>query len=169
MAGKASMTIKCKKCGHTFQPRVHVIGPWRCPSCEAKNPNLKRHYRSVADVCILGLIATAVIVTLGFRDGGLTLGVVLSAAHGVLLLVTAVLVYKSKTPWTDTVAKTLIWIVFSLAVVFNVVLLLVVAGKLNLPAAIIYAVVFPYLFWLDSQANKCTASQPPPTLEDGQA
>ena len=169
MADKASVTIKCKKCGNAFQPHVKTKGPWRCPSCEAKNPNLKRHYRSVADVCILGLIATAVIVTLGFKDRGLALDVVLSAAHGVLLLVTIVTDYKSKTPWTDTVAKSLIWIVFSLAVVFNVVLLLVVAGKLNLPAIIIYAVVFPYLFWLDSQANKCTASQPPPTLEEEQA
>ena len=169
MADKASMTIKCKKCGNVFQPRVNTKGPWRCPSCEAKNPNLKRHYSSVADVCILGLIATAVIGTLGFRDGGPAFDVVLSAAHGVLLLVTAVLVYKSKTPWTDTVAKTLIWIVFSLAVVFNVVLLLVVAGKLNLPAIIVYAAVFPYLFWLDSQANKCTASQPPPMPEEEQA
>jgi len=169
VADNTTVAIKCKKCRNLFQPDMKTKGPWRCPSCEAKNPNLKRHYRSVADLCILGLIVTVVFVVVGFRESGLTLGAVLSAAHGVLLLVTIVFVYKSKTPWTDTGAKTLIWIVFSLVFAFNVLLPLVVAGMLNLPAMIVSAVVFPYLLWLNSQANKCTASERLAMPEEEQA
>ena len=150
-------TIKCKKCGNTFEPDMKTKKTWLCSSCQAKNPNLKRHYRSVADLCILGLIGTAIVVAIVFSKTGLSLGVMLSVAHGVLLLVTIVFVYKSKTPWSDSIAKTLIWIVFGLALLFNVVVPLVLTGRLNIPAIIIYALVFPYLFWLNAQASKCTA------------
>src|SRR2546427_11225554 len=99
--GEANPTIKCKKCGVTFEPDLKTKGTWRCPSCQAKNPNLKRHYRSVADLCILGLIVTLIVVAVGYANAGLNLGVLLSAAHAVLLLVTIVFVYKAKTPWAD--------------------------------------------------------------------
>lgn len=150
--------IKCKKCGFVFEPDLSTKGTWPCPSCRTKNPNLKRHYRSVADLCILGLIFTLVVVVIGFRNAGPNLGLFLSAGHAAILLVTIVFVYKSKTPWADPSAKTLIWIVFGLALLFNVVLPLVLTGTTNIPAIVIYAVVFPYLFWLNSQAGKCTAS-----------
>ena len=149
--------IKCKKCGNTFEPEVKTKGPWVCPSCQTKNPNLKRHYRSVADLCILGFIFTVIAVAVGFGATGVNLGVLLSAGHAVLLLVTIVFVYKSKAPWTDGIAKALIWTVFGLALVFNVMLPLILAGRLNVPAIVVYALVFPYLFWLNSQAGKCMA------------
>lgn len=161
----AAPTIKCKKCNNIFPPDMQTKSPWVCPSCQMKNPNLKRHYRSVADLCILGLIVTAIVFAVGFSKAGLTLGVLVSAGHAVLLLVTIVFVYKSKTPWTDGVAKALIWTVFGLALVFNVVLPLVVSGWLNIPVIAVYALVFPYLFWLNSQAGKCTASVTPPLPE----
>ncbi|MDA1106648.1 MAG: hypothetical protein O2855_08690 [Planctomycetota bacterium] len=162
---KTAPTIKCKKCDNTFQPDMKTKGPWLCPACQAKNPNLKRHYRSVADLCILGLIVTAIVVAVGFSKAGLNLGVILAAAHAVLLLVTIVFIYKSNTPWTDGTAKALIWAVFGLALVFNVVLPLVLSGTLNIPAIVVYALVFPYLIWLNSQAGKCTASGAPPLPE----
>ena len=162
-------TVKCRKCAKTFRPDMKTKGPWPCPACQAKNPNLKRHYRSVADLCILGLIVTAIIVAVRFSKAGLTLRVVLSAGHALLLLVTIVFVYKSKTPWTDGTAKALIWTVFGLALVFNVVIPLALAGRLNIPAIIVYALVFPYLFWLKSQAGKCTASGGPPLPEKGES
>lgn len=152
--------IKCKKCGSTFEPDMKTKGTWPCPSCQAKNPNLKRHYRSIADLCIIGLIATVIFVAVGFNNAGPNLGVMLSAADGVLLLVTIVFVYKSKTPWSDSTAKTLIWTVFGLALLLNVVVPLLHIGRLNIGAIIVYAVVFPYLFWLNSQASKCTANGP---------
>ena len=153
--------IRCKKCGMTFEPDVKTKGTWPCPSCQTKNPNLKRHYRSVADLCILGLIITLLVVVFVVRSAGLNLGVLLSAAQAVLLLVTIVFVYKSKTPWADSTAKTLIWVVFGLALLLNVVTPFMLAGRLNIPAIIVYAAVFPYLLWLNVQAGKCTASEPP--------
>jgi hypothetical protein len=154
------LAIKCKKCGGTFQPDMNTKGAWSCPNCHAKNPNLKRHYRSVADVCILGLIATVIIFVIGLNKRGLDLNIVLSSTHAVLLLVTIVLVYKSKAPWMDTTAKTLIWVVFGLALLFNVVVPLLIIGTLNIPALVIYAIVFPFLFWLNAQASKCTIKVP---------
>jgi hypothetical protein len=158
---QANPAIKCKKCGMTFEPDVKTTGMWSCPSCQTKNPNLKRHYRSVADLCILGLIITLLVVVVRVANAGLNLGVLLSAAHGVLLIVTMVFLYKSKSPWTDSTAKTLIWVVFGVALLFNVVTPLMLDGRLNIPVIIVYAVVFPYLFWLNMQAGKCTVSEPP--------
>lgn len=161
-------TIKCKKCGNTFEPDMKTTKTWTCPSCEARNPNLKRHYRSVANLFILNLFASPIFVAIRvseagqnlirFSEGVLNLGVMLWAADEVLLLVTIVFVYKSKTPWSDNVAKTLIWSVFGLALLFNFVIPLVLAGALNIPFIIVFAVVFPYVFWLSSQARKCTVS-----------
>ena len=153
--------IKCKKCEKQFEPDMNTKGAWLCPGCSTKNSNLKRHYRSVANLCILGLIITAISVSHWFsKTGQLTLGMLLSATHGVLLLVTIVSVYKSQTPWSDSVVKTLIWIVFSLALLSNAVLPFVLAGRLNIPAIIVYTIIFSYLFWLNSQASKCTAFEP---------
>jgi hypothetical protein len=135
---------------------------WRCPSCQANNPNLKRHYRSVADLCILGLIFTIILAAVRFNEQGVDFGLIASATHTVLLLVTIILVYKSKAPWKDTPAKTLIWVVFGLAVLFNVLIPLLFAGMLLIPLIIVYAIIFPYLFWLNSQATRCTAPEPPP-------
>jgi len=153
----ATPHIQCKHCGAVFAPDVTCRGAWACSQCGKKNPNLKRHYRSVADLCILGLIATGIAILIGLRTGGLTFGLVLTIAHAVLLLTAIIFVYKSRTPWTDGAAKALIWTVFGLALLFNVVLPLIVAGRLNIVFLVLYALVFPYLFWLHVQAGKCTA------------
>ena len=154
--------VKCRKCEKMFPPNMKTSGHWLCPSCQAKNPNLKRHYRSVAILCILGLVATVFLVAVRFSKGGLNLGIFMLAGHGVLLLVTIVFVYKAKTPWTDGTVKALIWTVFGLALIFNVVLPFALSGRLDIPLIVIYAIVFGYLFWLNLQARKCTATEPPP-------
>jgi uncharacterized membrane-anchored protein len=143
--------IKCNKCGSTFEPDLNAKEDRPCPSCQASNPNLRRHYRSVADLCILGFIGTAVFVAVGIATAGVTLGVVLAAAEGVLLLVTIVFVYRSKAPWIDRRAKNLIWTVFGLALLFNVFVPLVRAGSINIPFLVVYGIVFPYLLWLNAQ------------------
>lgn len=150
--------IKCKKCGHIFQPDMKTRKPWDCPSCHKKNPNLKRHYRSVADLFILGFIITAITIGMGINKEGLSLGYLLAAGHSGLLLVTIVFIIKSKTPWTDRVAKALIWTVFGLAIIFNLVLPLLLDGALNIPAIVVYGLVILYLVWLNLQAAKCTVS-----------
>ena len=95
------------KCGMTFEPDVKTKGTWPCPSCQTKHPNLKRHYRSVADLCILGVMITLLVIVFAVTNAGLFLGVLRSAGRAVLLLATIVFVYKSKTPWADSTAKTL--------------------------------------------------------------
>ena len=49
-----------------------------------------------------------------------------------LLVVASVAIYMSKAPWADPIAKLLIWIVFGLAFVSNVILPLLLAGRLNI-------------------------------------
>jgi hypothetical protein len=156
--------IRCKKCGFVFEPDVRSNGAWPCPSCQKKNPNLKRHYRSVADLCIIGLIATLVFGAWDYKRTGSNLALAFSAGDAVLLLTTIVFVYKSKTPWADFSAKALIWTVFGLALLSNAVLPLVLAGAINIPyLAISGLIVFPYLFWLNWQASKCTYILSSPT------
>jgi hypothetical protein len=163
----AVVSIKCKKCGGSFQPDTHTRGDWLCQNCKAKNPNLKRHYRSVADLCILGLIATVVFIFMRFNQRRFDFGIAFSIAHALLLIVTIVAIYKSKIPWADAPAKILIWAVFSLALMFNVALPLLLTGWLNIPFAVVYAAVFSYLFWLNSQANKCTCLETPSKTGSG--
>lgn len=173
----SNVCIKCKKCGNTFPPDVKTKGPWICPDCLAKNPNLKRLYRSVADVCILGLIFTVIVIVVRINERRVDFGVILAAAHAALLLVTIFFVYKSRAPWKDTTARTLLWTVFGLALVFNLLIPLLSAGlaqvfdvalpalfieTLVIPASIVYSIIFAYLLWLNSQANRCTAPEPPP-------
>ena len=112
----------------------------------------------MADLCILGLIITLVVATLGHSTAELNLDRLLWVGQSILLFVTIVFVYRSRAPWTDTTAKTLIWIVFGVALFFNVVFPFILAGAINIPAIIIYALVFPYLIWLQSLAGRCTAS-----------
>ena len=73
---------------------------------------------------------------------------VLLATDTVLLLVTIVAIYRSKTPWASVTVRTLIWVVFLVAFLFNVVVPLL-GGRVVIPAVVVYALLFPYLFWLE--------------------
>ena len=149
-------TIKCKNCRDTFQPDMHTKGAWLCPNCQVKNPNLRLHYRSVAGLCILGFIVTAIAAVVAFRQAGMTVGIALSTAHAGLLLLTTVFVYRSQTPWADAPVRALLWTVFGLAVILSIVIPLVLAGVLNIAPLILYALAFPYLFWVDGHARRST-------------
>jgi len=162
--GQASPTIKCRKCGATFEPDMKSKEKWSCPSCQTKNPNLKRHYRSVADLCILGLVLGLIIVAVRIKDAGLNVPVLLFFADSALLLLTIVAVYRSRAPWADSRVKLLIWITFGVALLGNVVVPLILSGRLNLIAVILYTVIFAYLLWLNAQAAKCTPSADPPVV-----
>ena len=155
MRSNTRAEIKCKRCRAVFSPDFNVRGAWACPRCAKKNPNLRRHYRSVADLCILGIIATAVARLIMFRGNGITLGFILSVTHASLLLATIILVYRSQTPWTEAATKALIWTVFGFALFFNVVLPMVLLGKLNVAFLILCSLIFPYLFWLHTQSKRC--------------
>jgi len=157
----ANPAISCKKCGTIFEPDMKSKANWPCPSCQTKNPNLKRHYRAVADLCIIGLVIALILIVVGVKEAGLNLLVLLWAADAVLLIVTTVFVYKSEAPWADNRVKNLIWVVFGVAFLSNVVVPLILLGRLNIVAIMIYVVVFSFLFWLNAQAGKCIASEPP--------
>ena len=157
--GPTSGSVACKKCHQVFEPDVKTRKVWRCSHCSAKNPNLKRHYRSVADLMILGLLVTALVLVAIVVNKGITIWTLLSAADAILLLVTIILIYKSVTPWRDRVANVLIWIVFGVAFVGNVVIPFAFFGRLS-PLIIFYLLIFLYLFWLKRAAVSATLIQP---------
>ncbi len=149
--------LRCKKCGDAFVPDLKTKGNWDCPKCDAKNPNLRRHYRSVADLCILGLIASIVVVVLSMRQQrGLTVGSTLGVLQAVLLVITIISVYRARMPWLSRKARVLIWVVFGSAFFFNLLVPLLFRGLLNVPFVIVYVFVFAYLFWLRSATKKCS-------------
>lgn len=156
MADRPAPTIRCKKCGTVFPPDLKTKGVWVCPSCQGKNPNLRRHYRSVADVGILGLFFAVIAIMVGISGNGPGLGTVLQTADSILLLAMIIAVYRSASPWTNRTAKNLIWIVFGIAALDRLVTLLVLQSSPVIPALLVYLIVFPYLFWLNAQANKCS-------------
>jgi hypothetical protein len=164
MTDGAQPSIRCRKCGAAFQPDIRPRRTWACPGCGARNANLKRHYRSVADACILGLLVTLVLICIGigYPRRGLLVAVVCLAMHGALLLATVVVIYRSSAPWASMAARTLIWVTFGLAPVINIIAPLLAFAVVNIPALIVYALIFPYLFWLQAQAEKCTVPEPPP-------
>ena len=154
------VSIKCKKCNQDFQPDAKTRGYWICPNCQAKNPNLKRHYRSVADLYILWLIFSGTFLFVHFKSAGLDGNAIFTFSFLVLLVVTIAFISKSKEPWNDKIAKVLIWLVFGISLAYK---LLQVAGmlltnKMNIPFTIsfvlVYSAIFIYLLWLHLQASK---------------
>ena len=154
------ISIKCKKCNQDFQPDPKTRGDWVCPNCQTKNPNLKRHYRSVGDLYILWLILSAIFMFVHLKTVGFDLRTIFAFPFLALVLVTIIFVYKSKTPWTDNAAKILIWLVFGISLVFKLfqVAQMLLAGTFNVPFMIsfgmVYVAIFSYLFWLHSQTKK---------------
>ena len=108
---------------------------------------------------ILGLLVTALVLVAIVVNKGITIWTLLSAADAILLLVTIILIYKSVTPWRDRVANVLIWIVFGVAFVGNVVIPFAFFGRLS-PLIIFYLLIFLYLFWLKRATVSATLIQP---------
>jgi FtsH-binding integral membrane protein len=133
-------TIFCQKCRQSFEPDARIRGPWICPQCGAKNPNLRRHYRSIADLFILGLFLASAGFYFGSREFNLYW--ILVAADCVLLLLATIAIFRSKTPWANPTVRILIWAAFVIAFLFNVVAPLF-RGRLVIAAVVLYALVFP--------------------------
>jgi hypothetical protein len=152
--------INCKKCGESFAPDFKTCGDWICPKCQCKNPNLKRHYRSVADLYILWFVFSVVVLWMYIGSTGFNFGAVVRIPFVILLLVTIITIYKSKTPWTDKTAKILIWSSFGVSVMFKAIqtVQLLLADKLTIPFllgfGIVHIAIFIYLFWLHCQSKK---------------
>jgi hypothetical protein len=142
--------MRCKQCGTVFPPNPKTTGSWVCATCQTKNPNLKRHYRSVADLCILGLVFALIFLAIRISQSQFGLSDVFIAADAVLLLAAIVVIYRAQTPWIDRTVHRLIWIVFGVAFGANVLFPLLVSGRVNFPPAVVYVTVFSYLFWLSA-------------------
>jgi hypothetical protein len=153
-------SVKCKQCLHVFRPDLKTSGHWTCPGCGANNPNLRRHYRSVADLLILGLIVTMAVVLLGSTERlELTAGVLVSIAWSALLLFAIIKIYSTRSPWRNMVVKTLIWVVFGAR--FALYGLEVIAAQRPMPwiigPLVVFVVVFSYLFWLAFATRRALA------------
>jgi len=172
---KKAGSIRCKKCSNVFQPDMKTRGVWSCPECHGKNPNLKRHYRSVADLFIIGLIVAVIYTISQFNKAGFTSGTVLWGIQSILLLVTIIMIYRYSAPWTVKTIRLFIWIVYCCAMLFNFIPLFTPALSRILKsmstegpdimffhaglvtAFIVYSIIFLYLLFLEIQTRKCTA------------
>jgi hypothetical protein len=94
------------------------------------------------------------------NSAGFDFATVVRIPFVVLLLVTIIAVSKSKSPWTDKVAKILIWSSFGVSVLFKAIqtVQLLLAGEFTIPFllgfGIVHIAIFIYLFWLHCQAKK---------------
>ncbi len=156
------VSINCKKCNQNFQPDSKTRGDWICPNCQTKNPNLQRHFRSVADLYILWLVFSGIFTFIHFQSAGLDGNTIFSFLFLIPLIVTIVFIYKSKIPWSDKTVKILIWLTFGISLGFKLLQIagMLLAGRINVSFTIgfvvIYLAIFIYLFWLHLQANKYT-------------
>jgi hypothetical protein len=107
---------------------------------------------------ILGLLVTGIAIAVFFTRDGLTVGVTFLCAHAALLLVAIIIIYRSAAPWKDPVANWLMWTVFSLAFLMNVVLPFILCRRVG--PVLVYVLIFAYLFWLKSAAARSSAVQP---------
>jgi hypothetical protein len=161
------VTINCAKCSQPFEPDFKTRGCWICPSCKGKNPNLKRHYRSVGDLYILWLGCLLIFSFLHFESAGIDASVFLSLALSIVLVVTIFFVYKSSEPWNDALAKLFIWITFGMLLCGRLIQIagMAINGNTNFPHifgfAVGYTAIFMYLLWLHFQTRKyMTKSKP---------
>jgi hypothetical protein len=154
------IVINCHKCGEIFTPDFKTRGDWICPKCQCKNPNLRRHYRSVADLYILWFIFSVVVLLVYISSVGFDFGALVRISFAILLLVTIIKVYKSKSPWTDKTAQILIWSSFGVSVIFKAIqtVQLLLAEKFTVPFllgfGIVHVAIFIYLLGLHCQAKK---------------
>jgi hypothetical protein len=160
--------IFCKKCREGFEPDLRTRGPWICPRCKATNANLRRHYRSIGDLFVLGLLLFGAAWWFGGRNWGLTAATALICADVLLLIVTAVAIFRSKAPWANAGVRFLIWAVFLVACSFNVGLPLL-RGRIFVAGVIVYAILFSYLFWLHWTTKRALAGSVPANVIEVEA
>ena len=152
--------LNCKDCHEDFQPDLKTTCDWFCPHCKAKNPNLIRHYRSVADLYVLSLFFLVMILVWHVLSVGWDLDFFLSLPMIILLGIAIVVIYKSKTPWIDKKVRHFIWLVFGVSFVFKLfqTVLLLLAGALYFSFVasflVIYSFIFFYLLWLELRSRK---------------
>jgi hypothetical protein len=121
---------------------------------------LRRHYRLIVDLFLLGLIITGIALAFEVRNGQVAWGhaVLVWGVLGLLPLVTIAAILRSRAPWADTLPRVLLWSVLGLGFLSDVVVPLLMPGfRRNVTPlflAALYALPFSYLFWLEQKAKK---------------
>ncbi len=164
-----SIHIRCKRCRNVFAPDQRDRGHWICPECGTRNPNLLRCYRSVAHVCILALLWSALMLAMAVGERfPLSPFCLPHILHFVLCLIIVVRIYRTRAPWSISRIHVFMLLSFGSAFVFGLLQLLpavcwpdqsseettrvmtVLAQYLA-----VYAGIFGYLLWLRSARRKC--------------
>jgi hypothetical protein len=158
MAERDEARVTCKKCEHGFKPDLSTSSPWLCPACGAKNPNLKRHVRSVADVFILWFIVLVVVLLSHVKANGIDLEAAIYVANAVLLLTAIIVIYRRCTSWSSPATHVLMWLPVIFGSMWHVVLPLINAGRVAIPYLAVYVAVALYLVALTRRARQCRDS-----------
>jgi len=166
-------SVKCGKCGQRFGADGRSFRAWTCTHCGNKHPNLRRHYAAIASYLICGLAVSGFTAAIGLlRLGPLGWSHVLVAAMVCLVLTTIAVILRSRSPWADTTTKVLVWVVFGLAFLVNVVKPF--GGIDNRRGAysggfptVIYGILLAYLFWLNDKAETLCGTDGSATPEAG--
>ena len=157
MSSVKPIPIKCGSCGIVFSPDPRSRDAWVCDACGAKNPNLRRHYRSLGILWIFALaIATMVGLGLLLEAGTIDYLLLLTWA---LSLAIVIAIYGSRAPWMSTPTKVLIWVGIAFALFGNVLYPLIFRDQFSPLRAAVTTVVFAYVCWLQIQARKCSVRE----------
>lgn len=145
--------VRCTGCGGVYEPNLKARFGWRCPVCQAKNPNLMRHYRCVADMWLYGVLLDALYL---FGVGIVpTFDFLITAVHLILFALTIIYIFKSRAPWSDQNVNRLIWVSFSCLVIVNVLKPLL-SGEMPAEHPLLWFCLICYLYlrWLNTQSGR---------------
>jgi hypothetical protein len=159
--------IRCRKCGRTYAPDTRSSRHWICPHCQAKNPNLKRHYRSIAQLFMLNLLFAVLALFLRRNRASAIVFEVILGAVALYLLVAILSIYRAKRPWASPFVKVMVWSIFALGLCGNLVALArrFASGRIDpgtIGGTIVLGAIIAYIVWLEAQARKCTVRESTP-------
>ena len=162
--------IKCTGCGETFAPDLSRADGWTCPKCQARNPDLRLHYRVLAGIAGLGFVGTVVWTAVTARTGGgMSAGHAILLMEGIVLLAAALLLFSSHAPWASASARAVTNAAFGAAFVIAVlwpVCMTIVLSFIGtppsarfllflIPVAVACCAALGYLVWVQKATRKC--------------
>ncbi len=159
VAEDAEIKVRCRRCREMFRPDLKTTKSWRCPSCDAGNPNLRRHFQSLADVCVIGVLAKMIFIAIECegKQHGVGVEIAISAAQCVFIGVLSMYIYKSIKPWVErrvvVLVSVLVW-----SLLFRSVIIALMSHSLNGISSVVgCALACSYWQWLKFQAGSMCA------------
>jgi hypothetical protein len=156
--------VRCRKCGRTYAPDLRSSGRWICPHCRAKNPNLKRHYRSIAQLFMLNLLFAVLALFLRRNRASPIVFEVVVGAVALFFFVAILAIYRARAPWASHLVKAMVRSIFALALLANLVAVVrgFASGRIDpgtIGGTIVLVAIIAYIVWLERQARKCTVHE----------